>query len=137
MKKKLHSTFHIPHSTSGMSLIEVVISMFVLVTLLAFYTSALSTVAGSRKQRYEDLAYHVANKEMEDLRALPYANLPPAGVISDSMLAQIPSGAGAFTVTDYPGFSGIKEIVVTVTWTDGIAKSVVVKTLAGTGGINP
>ena len=124
-------------SESGMSLIEVVISMFVLVTLLAFYTSALSTVAGSRKQRYEDLAYHVASKEMESLRATPYASLPPSGTISDSMLSQIPSGAGNFTVANYTGFNGMKEIIVTVTWTDGIAKSVILKTLAGTGGINP
>lgn len=122
---------------SGLSLIEVVISMFVLVTLLAFYTAALSTVSQSRKQRYEDLAYHVANKQMESLRATPYASLPPAGSISDAMLSQIPSGTGSFTINDYVGYNGIKEIVVIVAWTDGVAKSVVLKTLAGSGGINP
>ncbi|OGE88903.1 MAG: hypothetical protein A3J07_04430 [Candidatus Doudnabacteria bacterium RIFCSPLOWO2_02_FULL_49_13] len=122
---------------SGISLIEVVISMFILVTLLAFYTSALNTVAQSRKQRYEDLAYRVANKQMESLRATTYVSLPPSGAVSDSMLNQIPSGAGSFTVADYAGYTGIKEITVTVTWTDGIAKQLQLKTLAGNGGINP
>lgn len=130
---------HISRNTyqAGMTLIEVVISMFMISVLLVFYISALNSVALTRKQTYRDIAYHAANKQMEVLRNTAYASLPPSGAISDSLLAQIPSGAGNYTVDAYPGFSGMKELVVTVTWNDGQAKSVVLKTLAGTGGINP
>jgi hypothetical protein len=105
--------------------------------LLAFYVSALNVVALTKKLRYENLAYHVANKQMESLRNIAVASLPSSGTISDSLLSQIPSGAGNFTVANYPGFGGTKEIVVTVTWNDGISKQVVVRSVAGSGGINP
>jgi prepilin-type N-terminal cleavage/methylation domain-containing protein len=129
--------FKIKNSQSGVTLIEVVISMFLLSVLLSAYIAALNTVALSRKQRYADIAYHVANKQMETLRITPYASLPPSGTISDSLLTQIPSGSGSFTVSDYPGFAGMKEIVVTVNWNDGKGKSMAIKTLATNGGINP
>ncbi|MBI4363660.1 MAG: prepilin-type N-terminal cleavage/methylation domain-containing protein [Candidatus Doudnabacteria bacterium] len=135
--KTQHSTFHIPHSQKGMSLIEVIVSMFMLAVLLTLYAGALNTVAQTKKLKYENLAYHAASKKMEELRATTFASLPPSGTISDPMLSQIPSGSGSFTVFDYGPYSGIKEIIVTVSWNDGKAKSVVLKTLAGSGGINP
>jgi len=122
---------------AGLSLIEVVISMFMLSVLLVFYASALNLVALSRRMRNENLAYHVANKQMETLRDTPLAALAASGSINDPMLTQLHSGTGNFTVADYPGFTGMKEMVVTVSWNDGANKSVVLKTLAGSGGINP
>jgi hypothetical protein len=130
---------HVTHNKNqvGISLIEVVVSIFMIFVLVVFYASALNTVALNRKLRYENLAYHIANKQMETLRNTSYNSLPPNGVIVDTQLSQIPSGAGSFTVTDYPGYSGVKEIVVTVTWNDGINKQTELKTLAGLAGINP
>ena len=122
---------------SGISLMEVIISMVMIAVLFILYTSAMNTVAHTRKLRYENLAYHVANKKMEELRNTAVASLPSSGSISDSMLTSIPSGEGSFTVADYAGFSGLKEIVVTVTWNDGVSKQFQIKTLAGDGGINP
>lgn len=116
---------------------EVVISMAMILVLFILYIAAQNTTIHTRKLRYENLAYHAANKKMEELRATAFNSLPVSGAISDSMLGQIPSGAGSFTVNDYAGFSGLKEVIVTVTWNDGISKQVVLKTLAGSGGINP
>ena len=124
-------------NSNGFTLIEVIVSIFILAILLTFYASVLNTIVLTRKQRYENLAYHIANKKMEDLRSTVFASLPPSGTISDTQLSLIPSGSGSFTVSNYSGFTGMKEIIVTVTWNDGIAKSVVLKTLAGNGGINP
>ena len=135
--KSLISNLKSPISNSGMSLIEVVISMFLISVLLVFYVAALNTVALSRKQRYADIAYHVANKEMEILRSTSYASLPASSTFSDSQLAAIPSGAANYTISNYSGFAGMKEMVVTVVWNDGSARQVVLKTLAGSGGINP
>ncbi len=121
----------------GVSLIEVIIAMFMISVLLVLYIAALNTVALTRKLRYENVAYHVANKQMETLRNTPYASLPGSGTFSDSLLDQIPSGSASYTIADYAGYGGIKEFVVTVSWNDGISKQVVLRTLAGTGGINP
>ena len=125
------------NSEDGLSLIEFAVSMFMIAVLLVLYASSLNTVLASKKLRMENVAYHVANKQMEDLRATAYASLPASGTITDPLLAQIPSGAGSFTVASYPGFTGMKQIIVTVTWNDGKAKQVVLKTLSGNGGINP
>ena len=122
---------------SGISLVEVIVSMFMLAVLLVFYVSALNIVALTRKLRYENLAYHVANKQMETLRNTAYDSLPASGSITDALLSQIPSGAGSFTTAAYPGYGGVKQIIVTVTWSDGISKEVELRTLSGTGGINP
>jgi Tfp pilus assembly protein PilV len=121
----------------GTSLVEVILCMFMLTVLLVLYASALNTVALTRKLRYENLAYHIANKQMETLRNTGYDSLPASGNIVDAQLAQIPAGAGTFTTAAYPGYGGVKQIIVTVTWTDPSAKQVELRTLAGTGGINP
>jgi len=122
---------------SGFSLIEVAISFFILMVMVVLYGSALNLVGMSKKLRNENYAYHIAGKQMENLRAIVYESLPPSGSIVDPLLAELPSGAGSYTVIDYPGYAGLKEITVTVTWNDGVAKEIEVKTLAGTGGINP
>lgn len=124
-------------SQSGLSLIEVIISMGILLALFALYVAALNTLTATKHLRFENLAYHVANKKMEELRGTAFASLPSSGTISDAQLAEIPSGTGSFTIANYAGYSGMKEMTVTVTWTERVAKSVVIKTLVGTGGINP
>ena len=122
----------------GLSLIEVLISMGMLLALFALYTAALNTMTATKSLRYENLAYHAANKKMEELRGTAFSSLPSSGTISDSMLSQIPSGAGTFTIADYPSYNGLKEITVIVTWTErNIGKQFQLKTLAGSGGINP
>ncbi len=126
-----------PNKESGLSLIEVLVSMMFLGCIFVLYSAALNTVVLAKKLRYEDLAYHVANKQMEELRATDLGSLPSSGVISDSMLSSIPSGAGTYTVTNYIAYSGMKEIIVTVTWNDGASHQVRIQTLAGSGGINP
>lgn len=133
----MNKKFKIENLQGGMSLIEIIISMFIILVIFDLCLMEVSALAISRKQRYEDIAYHVARKQMENLRATTFANLPNSGSISDSLLSQIPLGSGNFTVSDYSGYSGIKEIVVTVNWNDGSNRSMVVKTLAGNGGINP
>lgn len=133
---KLPNTF-LKNSKRGVSLVEVLIITFLVLILFDLCFMAVGALAISKKQRYEDIAYHVANKQMETLRATSFSSLPSSGSISDALLVQIPSGAGNFTVADYDGYAGLKELTVTVTWNDGASKSVVIKTLAGEGGINP
>lgn len=121
----------------GISIIEVIVSMFMLAVILVFYVSALNLVALTKKLKREDYAYHIANKQMEALRNIPYDDLPLSGEINDVMLSNLPSGSGSFIVSNYPSMTGLKEAVVTVMWFDSITKSIELRTLIGDSVINP
>ncbi len=121
----------------GFSLIEVIIGIFLILTAFGLCILQITIAEATKKQRYEDVAYQVANRQMESLRATDFALLPSSGSVSDSALSQIPSGAGTYTSSNYASFTGVKELVVTVTWNDGSSKSVVLRTLAQSGGLNP
>src|SRR3989344_3060376 len=92
-----------------MSFIEVIVVLFIVIVLFDISLMEVNALSIMRKQRYENVAYHIANKEMEGLRATAFASLPSSGTISDPLLSQIPSGSGNFTVSDYSGYSGLKE----------------------------
>jgi hypothetical protein len=128
---------HFKHNQKGISIIEVIVTMFMLAVILVFYVSALNLVALTKKLKREDYAYHIANKQMEALRNTPYANLPVSGTINDTMFSNLSSGSGSFTVTSYPSMMGLKEAVVTVTWVDTINKSIELRTVIGNSVINP
>lgn len=125
------------YNQKGLSIIEVIVSMGMLLALFVLYATAINTTIATKSLRYENYAYHAANKKMEDLRGTALASLPSSGTISDSLLTKIPSGSGNFTVTNHGTYTGLKEIVVTVTWVDkGLNKQIQLRTLAGSGGIN-
>jgi Tfp pilus assembly protein PilV len=121
----------------GMSLIEVLVVLFFIGAMLTLYGAALNTMSLTKKLRYENYAYHIAGKKIEELRQIPVDSLPDSGIISDAMAQMLPQGSGNFTVSNYPTLTGLKEITVTVTWNDGASKQIQLRTLAGTGGINP
>lgn len=120
----------------GFILVEIIISIFLILILFELLIMEAGVLLVSKSQRYENIAYHIANKQMESLRATEFSTLLSSGVISDSLLAQIPSGSGSFSVSDHLTYNGLKELEVRVTWNDGGDKSVVLKTIAGRGGLN-
>ncbi|MBX4191383.1 MAG: prepilin-type N-terminal cleavage/methylation domain-containing protein [Candidatus Doudnabacteria bacterium] len=122
---------------NGFSLIEVTITLLLVGVIFVLYASALNVVAVTRKLRYENIAYHIANKEIEILRNTSYEDLPSSGSISDTLLAGLPSGGGTYTIADHASMSNMKEVTVSVVWADPVSKEVRIKTLMGTGGINP
>lgn len=118
-------------------MIEVLIVFFLIASFLVLYAAAMNTLYLTKKLRNENYAYHIANKKMEELRELTIAALPPSGTIDDTMLANLPSGSGSFTVVNHGVFTGLKELTVTVSWNDGSPRQIQLVTVAGTGGINP
>ncbi|MBX4187757.1 MAG: type II secretion system GspH family protein [Candidatus Doudnabacteria bacterium] len=121
----------------GMTLIELVVSMAMIGSLVVLYSSLFNVIIVTKNMKRENLAYHIANQKMEELRATPYLSLPPSATFTNTNLSQLPQSSANFTVTNYSTYSGMKEFVVTVNWNDGTAKNVTIKSLAGTGGINP
>ncbi len=121
---------------SGMSLIEVLVSIAMIGGLIVLYAAAFNVAALTKKMRNENLAYHIASKKMEELRQTPYASLPSSSPFSDTELSSLPSSSANFSVGNFGTYTGMKELVVTVNWNDGLPRSVVIRSLAGTGGIN-
>jgi len=119
-----------------MSIVEVIVSILLIVILFSLLVMEYRVLLISKSQKYQNIAYHVANKEMEDLRSTVLSGLQASGTISDPLLSQLPSGDGNYTVDDSADYSGLKELTVTVTWNDGVSKSVVLKTLASSAGLN-
>ncbi len=135
--KKLSNLFS-KQRQRGSSLIEMIVVILIVLILFDLAILEAQSLILVRKQQYEDIAYHIANKEMESLRATSFDSLTnSSGSISDTQLNLIPSGSGTFTIADYSGYSDLKQLIVTVTWNDGSSKSVTLNTLALKGGLNP
>jgi prepilin-type N-terminal cleavage/methylation domain-containing protein len=122
---------------SGMTFIEVLVSIFMIGALIVLYASLFNLTHYTKRMKNENIAYHVASKKMEELRAVPYASLPASAAFADAQLAQLPSSSADFTVGNYSTYTGVKELVVTVNWNDGRARTIQLRSLAGSGGINP
>lgn len=101
----------------GFSLIEVVISLFILGVIILVYAASANTVTINQRAKNKQLAVRIAASEIETLRATPYASFPTSYNLSNTMLANLPGGAsGTVDITDYNEMT--KQAVVTVTWTD-------------------
>ena len=119
----------------GFSTIEVIFALFLLATALVVYASSLNLVRILKTTRYQNLAYHIAQKQLEDMRNTAFSALPGTGAISDSQLSSLPSGQGTLTVTDLD--TNLKQVTVSVSWTEtGLPKSVNLDTLIYQNGIN-
>jgi prepilin-type N-terminal cleavage/methylation domain-containing protein len=101
-------------ASRGFSLIEVVISLFVIGVTIALTTTMLTLMPLSRHAKDQSLALSIAANEVEGLRALGYASLPASGSFSDAQLALLPQGSGALSVTDFNART--KQVEVTVSW---------------------
>jgi hypothetical protein len=121
---------------AGMTIIELAISLALIGGLVVLYSSMFNIVGYTRKMGNENVAYHIASKKIEELRATPYASLPASSTFTDTQLSLLPSASADFTITNYSTYNGMKEMVVTVNWNDGRARNIVVRSLIGTGGIN-
>jgi prepilin-type N-terminal cleavage/methylation domain-containing protein len=101
----------------GFSIIEVVISLFILGIIIIVYAASANTVTINQRARNKQLAVRIAVSEIESLRSTPYTSFPSSYNITNTMLANLPHGAmGTVTISDYNDMT--KQIVASVTWTD-------------------
>lgn len=125
----------------GFTLVEVLGATAVLVVglLAAFYLTAQGT-AMNTDSKAVTAAHLAAQKQVETLRNTPWGNIA-IGTSSFTPAATNLSGAsGTVNVVDHGDGSGqLKDATVVVGWKDrgGAARSVVVATTIGQGGIDP
>ncbi len=119
----------------GFSVIEVIIALFIFAVVLLIYSAATNTVVLNRTAKNKQLAFRIADTEMEKLRYTAYGSLPASGNISDSLLSSLPSGAESITVSNYN--TKAKRIDVNVTWQDpgNVSRTVTLTTIRTQGGI--
>jgi len=120
----------------GFSIIEVIISVFIIGVMLVVYGRLNDTVSVNQEVEHQEVALRIARNQIEVLRAVPYNSLPATGAFTDPMLAQLPQGSAGVSNTAFN--DGIKNITVTVSWTDisdSTSRSVSLATLISQGGL--
>ena len=125
------------NSKSGFSLLEVIISLFIIGLILALYQAVLGNVRLIQYAKDQEIALRVANNKMEELRAGGYTALPASGSFSDSQLNALSSSTAAMAITDFNATT--KEVLITIQWREAVgtsAKNISLTTLiTKTGGL--
>jgi len=127
----------------GISLIEillVVVFVGIIVMLMANLPNAISLI---NKSQHSSLAREIAAKQIEDKRAINYANLVNDTIpISDSRIGLLPQGLGQVKVEDCDSTicansEPIKKVTVEVLWVDNQKQQQIrLETFIGEGGLN-
>lgn len=123
--------------SKGFSLIEMIIALALVLATILVFAAALQSSPLTRHARNQNVAYHVAADQIEELRNTQFSSLPASGSFSGAGLNNLTGAQGEFTITDYQGSSDIKQVVVTVTWLEGgSAKSLSLETLMSENGLS-
>ncbi|MFA5942350.1 MAG: type II secretion system protein [Candidatus Paceibacterota bacterium] len=100
----------------GFSLIEVVISIFIVGVILFLLQSVLQSSVLARISKSQGIALSIARNEIEVLREGGYDALPPSGSFSNELLSTIPLATTTRTVS--PFNDKTKQVVVSIVWQD-------------------
>lgn len=111
METKTNPQFH---KQEGMSIIEVLVSLFIIGAMLVLYNSSANTVTLSKNSKHQEIALKIAQTELETLRTTMFSSLPASGSFSDPLLSSLPSGTANLTMTDIN--SRTKQATVIVSW---------------------
>lgn len=122
----------------GFSLVEVVVSIFIIGVMLFMLQAIIHSSALVRMAKNQGIALSIARNKLEGLRAGGYTNLPTSGSFSDSLVDTLPQAATTtLVVSDYNVKT--KQVSVSVVWKDqGTVASTTVSLstlIAQTGGL--
>lgn len=122
---------------SGFSLIEAIIGLAIIILTITIFGGVLNTLPLTKHARNQNLAYHLAAKKIEELRNTPFSSLPPGGSFTDPGFSDLASGSGSLTVANYSGSGSIKQLTVTISWSEGASsKNLTLETLMSDKGLN-
>ena len=102
-------------SNRGFSLIEVMISIFIVGAVALLYFATLNTFRLTHKSRDEITALNVAQNKLTSLRSGRFANLPASGSFTDSQLSNLDSATATLAITN-AGTTSLKQVTVTISW---------------------
>ena len=99
---------------TGFSLIEVVVTLFIIGVIFVLYQVALNGIFLTRNAKDQEVALRVATHKVEELRSLGYFSLPASGAFTDSQLSSLLQSSASMAISDYN--LKTKQITVTVSW---------------------
>lgn len=124
------------HVASGLSLVEIIVTIGLIAMTLLSYFMVLKTTALTRLSQRQTLAYQIALKKVEELKSLPLSALPASGFFSDTALSALPQASANLIIGDYAGSTQIKEVEIIIIWQEANGqKEVKINTLLTEGGI--
>jgi prepilin-type N-terminal cleavage/methylation domain-containing protein len=109
------------NSKSGFSLLEVLVTLFIIGLVLVLYQAALGKVKLIQYAKNQEIALRIANNKIEVLRAGGYSALPSSGSFYDSQLNSLSNSSANMTVTDYN--ADTKQVIVTIQWQEPVSSS--------------
>jgi len=105
------------NANRGFSLIEVIVSIFIIGVMLFSFQAVIRSGALVRTVKGQGIALAIARNELESLRIGGYAALPSSGSFRDTLLDSLPPAATTtLTVSAYN--TKTKQITVSVIWKD-------------------
>lgn len=124
-------------TSRGFSLVEVIVSIFIVGVMLLLLQAIIYSGVLVRTSKSQGIALAIARSELEILRAGGYAALPSSGSFSNSLLSSLPNATTTLIVNSYN--EKTKQVTANVIWTDsGSATSSIVSLstlITKTGGL--
>ena len=102
------------NSNSGFTLLEVIVTLFIIGLVLVLYQAALGKVKLIQYAKNQEIALRVANNKIEELRAGGYDALPASDSFSDSQLNTLSDCTATMTIANLNATT--KRIVITIEW---------------------
>lgn len=99
---------------SGFTLIEMIVALVILSAATAMVTVVMAMAKNVHDIGFENIAFHIAENKMNELRAGGYATLPSSGTFTDPQLSIIPQGQASTTVSVWNAKT--KQVLVGVSW---------------------
>ena len=129
--------------TRGFSLIEYLLAIAMVGIIIILMANLPNAMGLMNKSKHLSLGREIAAKQIEDKRAVSFANLAnDNSAIVDSRINLLPGGSGTVIVEDCDPTictdeENIKQVTVTVNWQDNNkTQTVSLKTFIGEGGLN-
>ena len=135
------SSFKFQVLKKGFSYVEILLSMFLILALVAILLTTTTTYIHSRRTNLQTIATKMASCEIERLRKLAFSSFPGNGSFDASCttdLSKLPAGTTLRLVADFgsPPNPKIKQITVAVSWTEkGNAQQIKLETLISENGL--
>jgi len=105
----------------GFTLIEVLVSMGIFaITVLGLAIGAASVMRGNQTALYSTIATNLAQEKLEELKARTSANINATGSPENNIsVSGVPvKFSRSWTVASNSPTTGVKQIDITVSWTD-------------------
>ncbi|OGG76628.1 hypothetical protein A2950_01910 [Candidatus Kaiserbacteria bacterium RIFCSPLOWO2_01_FULL_55_19] len=103
-------------SSRGFSLIEIVVSIFIISVLLLLLLAVTRSGVLVRASKGQGVALAIVRNELESLRAGGYAALPGSGTFGNALVDTLPQATTTLMVSDYNAKT--KQVTATVIWLD-------------------